>query len=464
MKAQTPTVQTIPLTVDQVLRALLALDPERRLSLLDSCGAPDASARFLIAGFDPFEVIEDRGNAPAHVDPLDLLDARLFQLRSERPEKSLPAGGACIATFSYELVHRLERLRLSPRSSGSEEPEVVLAFYDTLVVHDYNTSETHVVSVAGPRKIAETIDILSRSLDLLEPEEHPSLPFVEAITSNLSRHQYLKAVDEIKQHIAAGDIYQANLTQQFRCKLSPGSRPEDVFLRLRRDHPAAFGAFIRRREDVVISASPERFVRVNARDGERYAEAWPIKGTRPRGATPDEDARLRAELLASEKDRAENIMIVDLMRNDLGRVSRYGSVEVMEICKLQEHPTLFHLVSKVGGTLRQDVTAAALIRAVFPCGSVTGAPKIRTMEIIHQLEPAPRGLSMGAIGYFSFDGALDLSVAIRTLVIRDSVATFNVGGGIVSDSVPALEYEESLLKARALLHALGADLQSLSPL
>jgi para-aminobenzoate synthetase component 1 len=157
-------------------------------------------------------------------------------------------------------------------------------------------------------------------------------------------------------------------------------------------------------------------------------------------------------------------MIVDLMRNDLGRVSRYGSVEVMEICKLQEHPTLFHLVSKVGGTLRQDVTAAALIRAVFPCGSVTGAPKIRTMEIIHQLEPAPRGLSMGAIGYFSFDGALDLSVAIRTLVIRDSVATFNVGGGIVSDSVPALEYEESLLKARALLHALGADLQSLSPL
>ena len=469
----TPSVQTIPLTVDQVLRALLALDPERRLSLLDSCGAPDPSARFLIAGFDPFEVIEAGGKddrprsvgeqaAHANVDPLELLDARLIEFRSERPAKSLPAGGACIATFSYELLHRLERLRVGSRSTESEDPEVVLAFYDTLVIHDYSTGETQIVSVAGPSKITETVETLSRSLALSESDENPSPPFVEAITSNLSRNQYLKAVDEIKQHIAAGDIYQANLTQQFRCKLSSESRPEDIFLRLRHDHPAAFGAFIRRREDVVISASPERFVRVNALDGERYAEAWPIKGTRPRGATADEDARLRAELLASEKDRAENIMIVDLLRNDLGRVSRYGSVEVMEICTLQEHPTLFHLVSKVRGTLRQDVTAAGLIRAVFPCGSVTGAPKIRTMEIIHQIEPTPRGLSMGAIGYFSFDGSLDLSVAIRTLVIRDSVATFNVGGGIVSDSVPALEYEESLLKARALLHALGADIQSLS--
>jgi len=186
-------------------------------------------------------------------------------------------------------------------------------------------------------------------------------------------------------------------------------------------------------------------------------EAWPIKGTRARGASAEEDARLKAELQRSAKDAAENVMIVDLLRNDLGRVCRYGSIEVAELCALQEHPTLFHLVSKVRGTLRSEVSASELLRATFPCGSITGAPKLRAMEIIDEVETTPRGLSMGAIGYFSFDGAIDLNVAIRTMVVRDGAARFNVGGGIVADSDPASEYEESLVKARALLRALRAD-------
>ena len=168
-----------------------------------------------------------------------------------------------------------------------------------------------------------------------------------------------------------------------------------------------------------------------------------------------EDERLRRELQQSEKDRAENVMIVDLMRNDLGRVCRYGSVVVRELFTVQEHPTLFHLVSKVRGLLRENVGAGDLLRAAFPCGSITGAPKLRAMEIIDEVERAPRGLSMGAIGYFSFDGRMDLSVAIRTMVVRERMARFNVGGGIVADSDPALEYEESLIKARALLSALA---------
>jgi para-aminobenzoate synthetase component I len=208
---------------------------------------------------------------------------------------------------------------------------------------------------------------------------------------------------------------------------------------------------------VVVSASPERFLRVKARDDVRVVEAWPIKGTRPRGSNPEEDARLRAELLTSEKDRAENIMIVDLLRNDLGRVCHYGSVEVTELCALEEHPTLYHLVSKVRGVMREGITAGALVRAAFPCGSITGAPKIRAMEIISEIESNPRGLSMGALGYFSFDGSIDLNVAIRTMTVRDSVTRFNVGGGIVADSCPSLEYEESLVKARALLKAVGVE-------
>ena len=368
--------------------------------------------------------------------------------------EDLPAVGACIATLGYELVHRLERLRIAPVNRPRHEPDAVLAFYDTLVVHDYRSGMTRIVTTGDRKRLEETFEALEVALTTSRPG---AVPAVHSITSNMDRDQYLAAVDRIKEYIAAGDIYQANLTQQLTCNLMRNSSPEEIFLRLRQDHPASFAAFIRRGEDVVISASPERFVHVWSRDGERYAEAWPIKGTRSRGATADEDARLRAELLASEKDRAENIMIVDLLRNDLGRVSRYGSVEVVDICELQEHPTLFHLVSKVRGTLRHDVTAGDLIRAVFPCGSITGAPKIRAMEIIDEIETAPRGLSMGAIGYFSFDGSLDLSVAIRTLVVRNSVATFNVGGGIVADSVASQEYEESLLKSRALLHAMGAE-------
>ena len=464
----TPTVCEIPFSADNLLRALLALSPELRLSLLDSCGARDSSARFLIAGFDPSELIEARGNQlsirrrnerQAFIQPgdaLDTLDRRLAEYYvAGPPPEHLPAAGACVATFSYELVHQLERLRFNSARRMSDEPDMVLAFYDTLVIHDYRNAVTKLTSVGGPQRLAETAEALNHALlhASLDYEAHPRSAL--SLTSNLTRDEYLAAVRRIKEYIAAGDIYQANLTQRLACVLPELTTPESIFCRLRRNHPAPFAAFIRRGEDTVVSASPERFLRVGTLECERYVEAWPIKGTRARGANGEEDAAFSAELLASEKDRAENIMIVDLLRNDLGRVSRYGSIKVMELCALEEHPTLFHLVSKVRGTLRNEVTAGDLLRAAFPCGSITGAPKIRALEIINEVETAPRGLSMGALGYFSFDGSLDLNVAIRTMVIKDSTAQFNVGGGIVADSCPALEYEESLVKARALVRALG---------
>jgi para-aminobenzoate synthetase component 1 len=463
-----PIVREIPLSADELLHALFSLPPHRRLSVLDSCGAGQSSANYLIAGFDPFEIIESRGNQlristrgdsdyVTEGDVLDSLDERLAGYRVENASPySLPVAGACIATFSYELAHRLERLRLnSSAQCVSDEPDATLAFYDTLVVHDYRQGKTQVIGVAGSDRVMETADAVLETHRRAVENPEGEQPAVRAVESNFTRDEYLAKVRLIKEHIAAGDIYQANLTQQLTCALSGECRPENIFLRLRRDYPAPFAAFLRRREDVVISASPERFLRVEAMDDMRQVEAWPIKGTRPRGSAADEDDRLRAELLTSEKDRAENVMIVDLLRNDLGRVCRYGSVEVVELCALEEHPTLFHLVSKVRGVLRDEITAGALLRAAFPCGSITGAPKIRAMEIIADVETRPRGLSMGALGYFSFTGSLDLNVAIRTMTLDDHVAVFNVGGGIVADSTPSLEYEESLLKARALLCALG---------
>ncbi len=282
------------------------------------------------------------------------------------------------------------------------------------------------------------------------------------VTSNISKDDYLAAVALGKKYIQAGDTYQINLTRQMRAKLPASLSPERIFLNLRNNYPAPFSAFIRRGEDTVVSASPERFLRVENIeeniDGKRIVRTRPIKGTRPRGNNSEEDERLKKELLASEKDRAENVMIVDLLRNDLGRVCEFGTVEVEELCALEEHPTFFNLVSTIRGELRPEVGFTDLLRAVFPCGSITGAPKVKTMRIIDEIETVSRGLSMGAIGYIGFDNTIDMSVAIRTMTIRGSEAVFNVGGGIVIDSVPELEYEETLVKAKALLSAINSEL------
>ncbi|HLL15531.1 MAG TPA: aminodeoxychorismate synthase component I [Pyrinomonadaceae bacterium] len=474
----TATVLELPFTADELLRALLGLAPERRAQILDSGGARGADeARFLIAAFDPFEtveargaelLIERRGEAGARVERgslLSLLDERLARYRVRRGARDdvsqLPvAGGACIASFAYDLARQFERLRsVAPASLAAPEPDATLAFHDTLVVHDYARGRTHLTSLAGEEQLESAraaLDEARRAASFDDGENGRESGALAA--SNFSRAEYAAAVRRIRERIYAGDIYQANLTQQFTCPLSAGDSAERVFLRLRREHPASFAAFLRRRADTVISASPERFLRVSHGEGEgaRRVEAWPIKGTRARGATAEEDARLRAELQRSVKDAAENVMIVDLLRNDLGRVCSYGTVEVGALCEVQEHPTLFHLVSKVRGLLRAEVSAGELLRATFPCGSITGAPKLRAMEIIDECERAPRGLSMGALGYFSFDGRIDLSVAIRTMTVRARRARFNVGGGIVAESDPEAEYEESLVKARALLRALGA--------
>jgi len=271
------------------------------------------------------------------------------------------------------------------------------------------------------------------------------------ISSNFTHDQYIVALRQVKEYIAAGDIYQANLSQRLSAPLA--STPFDLYRRLTAENPAPFAGYLETPDAAVVCCSPERFIQVRGDE----VETRPIKGTRPRGATPEEDARLAAELLASEKDRAENVMIVDLERNDLGRVCQFGSVHVPELFALESYATVHHLVSTVRGRLRKDATALDCLRASFPGGSITGAPKVRSMEIIEELEPTRRGIYTGAIGYVCFSGDMDVNIVIRTVVVKDGVAHFQVGGGIVADSDPEAEYQETIDKGQALARALAAE-------
>jgi para-aminobenzoate synthetase component 1 len=271
-----------------------------------------------------------------------------------------------------------------------------------------------------------------------------------ALRSSFTHQAYLQAVERVREYIIAGDIFQANLSQRFEAPLTEPAWA--LYRRLRVRNPAPFAAFLDLPGAAVLSASPERFLRVDAAG---RVETRPIKGTRPRGVGPEHDAALGQALTESPKDRAENLMIVDLMRNDLSRVCAPGSVRVAELFALEQYATVHHLVSTVIGQLAPGADALDLLRAAFPGGSITGAPKLRAMEIIAELESSRRGVYCGAIGYWSVTGELDTSIAIRTAVARAGRIYFNAGGGVVADSVPAEEYQETLDKARGLIDALA---------
>ncbi len=268
------------------------------------------------------------------------------------------------------------------------------------------------------------------------------------LKSNFTPEDYIKAVDRVREYIAAGDVFQVNISQRFETDLTVP--PYELYRRLRQINPAPFASYLNFDGVTIVSASPERFLRV---DGDRV-ETRPIKGTRPRSKNPVEDAMLAQELLNSIKDRAENVMIVDLERNDLGRVCQYGTVKVTELAILETFPTVFHLTSTVVGRLRPSKNRLDLLKATFPGGSITGAPKVRAMEIIDELEPTRRSVYTGAIGYFSFGSNLDLNIVIRTFIIKGGKAYFQVGGGIIYDSNAEAEYQETLDKAKALIQAL----------
>ena len=382
-------------------------------------------------------------------------EAARDMLRTHRhaPLPGLPPFQGGIAGYvGYDWGAELEHVVRPPADRLTPNlPDVALAFYDWVIAWDHLDQKAWLIASGNEdRARARTAWVRER---LLAPapavRDHPAQAS-ESPRSNFTRAEFEAGVARVREYIAAGDVYQVNLSQRFHAPFVGAALA--LYRRLRARNPAPFGAYLEFGGAEVASISPERFLRLDATT--RAAEARPIKGTRPRGTTAAKDVALARDLLESEKDRAENVMIVDPLRNDLGKVCRPGSVHVPKLFALESHPTVHHLVSTITGELADGADAFDLLRAAFPGGSVTGAPKIRAMEIIAELERAPRGLYCGAIGYVSATGAMDFNIPIRTIVLRNGSATFHAGAGIVWDSEPAAEYDETLAKARMMIEAL----------
>jgi len=430
-------VKEISATAADVVNAFSALPPERRAAILDSSGVGYLGSHLLIAGVDPVKTFEVRTGGLEGLSELAGL---------------LNTNFASIFTLSYEFGASLQPKPIRiPEAAKSKEPLAYVAQFDALIIHDYATGRTYIDG--NEARFDELESLLATAAGPVG-----GIPTVCSVRSSFTKDEYVAAINRVKEHIRRGDTYQVNLTQQFAIEFEDAIPAGEVFTRLRSQNPSAFAAFVQRGGTAVVSSSPERFFRI---EGDQISVA-PIKGTIKRSADREEDAALREVLAASAKDRAENTMIVDLLRNDLGRICEYGSVAVDQLCTIEEHATLFHLVSTVSGRLRQDAGLSEVLLSLFPSGSITGAPKVRTMQLIGEIEPVARGLSMGSIGiaiggkaFKSLGPFIDTNVAIRTITISGNRAVFNVGGGVVIDSDPDSEYRESLLKAKALLQALG---------
>jgi para-aminobenzoate synthetase component 1 len=369
-----------------------------------------------------------------------------------------PFQGGVAGLFGYGLARAFERIARCPADEFAL-PDFAVGVYRWVLAFDHRAGSNWLFA-RGPD--AETHLRRIRALVRGQPRPAPAIvsspvipsrsfpvPGLEGVSSSFSRPAFEAVVRRAVEYIHAGDCFQVNLAQRL---LHPAlDHPLNLYRRLRERNPAPFAAYLDCGPFQVLSASPERFVRV---DPCGTVSTRPIKGTRPRGKTPATDAALAADLAASPKDRAENVMIVDLLRNDLGRVCAFGTVRVTEVCSVETYRTVHHLVSEVVGRLRPGLDAVDLLRAAFPGGSVTGAPKVRAMEIIAELEGTERGPYCGSIGYIGLDGAADTSILIRTVTAAGGWWQFPVGGGIVADSDPVLEYEETLHKAAGIVRAL----------
>jgi para-aminobenzoate synthetase component 1 len=471
-----------PPTPETVFARLAHLPHAIWLDSSDGDGTGDWS--FIAA--DPYAILRGRGGQATWTTadgtvvlsepPLAVLARKLDEFRAE--SAPAPFDGGAAGFIGYETAWDIEDLPAPPpRDHGL--PDLRLAFYDVVVGWNHRTGACLVVSTGRPERGARARsrahERLSATLgwlgggrppaaDPLEPapvmrrsgaaeraELIPTRPVPDhrELTSTTSEPEYRRAVTEVIEAIVDGQVYQVNLSQRFAARTT--AAPFSLYRELRRRSPTPYGALLRAGEASVLSTSPERFLRVRP-DGS--VETRPIKGTRPRGDNPEADTRLARALLESEKDRAENLMIVDLLRNDLSRVCDAGTIRVPELFRLESWATVHHLVSVVQGKLRAGVDAHELLAATFPCGSVTGAPKIRAMQMIAEHERVARGPYCGAIGYFGFGGHIDLSVAIRIVVIEAGRATFHAGGGIVADSDPGEEYLETVDKARAIIEVL----------
>ncbi|MCC6597710.1 MAG: aminodeoxychorismate synthase component I [Alphaproteobacteria bacterium] len=427
--------------------------------LLDSAdlGHPTGHYSFVVS--HPIETIESKDGITTLTnwnkqkkyegDPFTIVQERLKHwIDNVETVRGLPPfqGGAA-GYFGYDLGRSLEKIPDTAQKNAL--PDMAIGIYDQVMTFDHRKNQawiiTHAPNYHDARKKQDYLLGLVSTPSTVEKFAGTDIRW----HSNIEKDDYIARVKKVINYIEAGDIFQTNLSQRFEAPL-----PEDFdayahYLHLREINPAPFAAFMNCGNITISSASPERFLSLR----NRMVETRPIKGTRPRAPVPIDDAANREALEASEKDRAENTMIVDLLRSDLSKVCLPSTVEVPALCRLESFASVHHLVSIIRGKLKNGKTALDLLRACFPGGSITGAPKIRAMEIIEELEPARRGSYCGAMGYIGFDGTMDTSILIRTLVYESGTVSLQTGGGIVADSSPEREYEETLHKAAAIFRS-----------
>jgi para-aminobenzoate synthetase component 1 len=453
-----------------VIAALSAMAGWQDVVLLESALLRDGLGRYSFLTADPYRTVELA--APRNGDaPFAEVRRLLSESRSARIEGLPPFQGGAVGLLTYELGRCFERL---PRAEYDEFqlPVMVIGIYDWVLAWDHVQGRAWIVSHGGgesasgrgqraERRLAAVLDVLRVEEEVaarlqqvsqvrLSARAYP-IPGVADVLSNFSREAYLAAVERVIEYIRAGDIFQANLSQRLTAPaLCP---PLELYGRLRRRNPAPFAGYFAHEDWAVLSASPERFLRLE----NGVVETRPIKGTRQRRPVPEADLFSRDELRESEKEQAENIMIVDLLRNDLSKVCRAGSIEVSQLCAVETYETVQHLVSEVRGELARGRDFWDLLQATFPGGSITGAPKVRAMEIITELEQVARGPYCGSLFWCGFDGAADSNILIRTFLQKGGWVHFPVGGGIVAASDPEAEYAETLHKAEGMLRALRVE-------
>ena len=439
--------------------------------LLESVKGNKKTGRYSFIGIEPFMVFKSKGEEieiqrgevteQINGSPLKILKKLLSAYRITRPLQSIPFLGGVVGFFSYDLVHFFEKL---PRNAKDDLhiPDIFLVFVDKVIAFDnherkafivvnpwiqekgLSLTETYDKGMEDIREIEEKIKVEGRQPEVVSQKNRKIIPL-----SNMTKERYIEMVKRCKGYIAAGDIFQANLSQRFSAEIGDID-PLSLYKILRDVNPSPFSAYLDFDDIQIVSSSPERLIKLEG----NQSETRPIAGTRPRGKDLAEDIVMSAELITNEKERAEHIMLIDLERNDLGRVCEYGSIVVDELMALEEYSHVIHIVSNIKGRLREGKDCLDLLRAVFPGGTITGVPKVRCMEIIDELEPVARGPYTGSIGYISFSGDMDLNIIIRTFIIKDRTAYVQVGAGIVADSDPEREYYETLHKAQALFKTL----------
>ncbi len=425
---------------------------EKDTVLLDSSKEDKKLSKFSFIGLNPFMTFEAKGNT-SFIDnievngtPFDILDNLMGKYKiSEKKYGNIPLLCGAIGYISYDVCRILEQI---PDNSSEDHKisDMKFIFYNNIIIFDLQNNKQYITSLNGNE---EELDlIINKIKDTVKIEEQKVKDSNKKFISNFNKENYKLAIRKLKDYIVSGDVYIANMTQRFYTESTEDSF--EIYKKLRSINKAPFSAFMNFKDFQIISSSPERFLEIN----NRMVVTRPIKGTRPRGKTEEEDKKNSLELLNSEKDRAELLMVVDLERNDLSKVCKPHSVKVTELFKLETYATVFHLVSTVEGELKDEVSAVKCIKECFPGGSITGTPKIRSMEIIEELEGLKRNIYTGSIGYFDFRGNADFNIAIRTIIKKDNKAYFGVGGGITYDSNEEDEYNETLDKAKALMRVL----------